>query len=49
MDKFFRSFLEIKWDIGTYRVSFLDALLFVAISGSGLIMRLTLMGGALSW
>ncbi|MDD7023310.1 MAG: hypothetical protein PUI37_00425 [Oscillospiraceae bacterium] len=49
MDKFFRSFLEIKWDIGTYRVSFLDALLFVAISGSGLIMRLALMGGALSW
>ena len=45
MDKFFRSFLEMKWKIKGEWVSFLDALLFVAITGSSLIMRLALMWG----
>jgi len=49
MDKFFRSFLEMKWNIGNVRVSFLDALLFVALTGSGLIMRVALMGGLTGW
>ena len=49
MDKFFRSFLEMKWNIGNVRVSFLDALIFVAMSGSGLIMRVALMGGLNGW
>ena len=49
MDKFFRSFLEMKWKIKGEWVSFLDALLFVAITGSGLIMRLALMWGLTGW
>lgn len=49
MDKFFRSFLEMKWKIKGEWVSFLDALLFVAITGSGLIMRLALMWGFTGW
>ena len=49
MDKFFRSFLEMKWKIKGEWVSFLDALLFVAITGSSLIMRLALMWGFTGW
>jgi len=49
MDNFFRSFLKIEWKVGNIRVSFLDALLFVALTGSGLIMRVALMGGLTGW
>lgn len=49
MDRFFRSLLEIKWNIGTQTVTFLDGLLALAITGSGLVMRLVLMGGFNGW
>ena len=43
MDDFLRDFIVKKWKIGRFTFTFLDALLAVCITGTGIFLRLPLM------
>ncbi len=49
IDRFFRYFLDLKWNRGGVAVSFLDILMLAAMTGAAGVIRLVLMGGFTGW